>query len=301
MRVPDGLQVQMLTKSLAQATARMQRYQLEVASGLRIQRPSDDPAGTQRAANLRTGLSKVTQYTTTTNDAQAWLKSEDTALGTMEDTLRQIRNYGLQGNNPTTAEGRDTLAQQIKTAAGTLKQALNSTDGMRSLFSGNQTTSTPFQGTPPAGVTYQGDTGVRRIEIGDGITLNLNHSGEQVANLNSSTDAALPDMFTTIDQLMTAVQNNDSDGISSGIQELDKHLTRLTTLRAETGVKLQQTDLALDQLSQQKVSLTELLSNTEDADITESLVHLKEQENLYQAATYVSSTLGQGGLLDWLR
>ena len=90
MRVPDNLRLQMMTANMATAAERLQRYQIELSSGLRIQRPSDDPSGAQRASNLRSNLARVGQYEATTRDAQAWLKSEDSALGNIITSLRQI-------------------------------------------------------------------------------------------------------------------------------------------------------------------------------------------------------------------
>lgn len=301
MRVPDGIQSQMLMRSLNLSTERLQRYQQEVASGLRIQAPSDDPSGAQRAAALRSGLAQTAEYLKTAKTATAWLKSEDVALGNLTDALRQIRNYALQGNNTLPQESRDVLTRQIKLAADTVMKALNGSDGTRSLFSGHKTTTTPFQGTAPGAVTYSGDDGVRVVEIGDGIQLDLNHSGTELANLGGAADASVPDLFTTINNLMTAVSTGDTAAVATNLTDLDTHMTRVNSVRAETGIKLEQTSVAQDQLSKLDITLTDLLSDIENADITESLVHLKEQENLYQAASYMASQLGKGGLMDWIR
>jgi len=301
MRVADNVQTKMILRSLNLATERMQRYQQEVASGYRIQRPSDDPIGTQRAAGLRTGLAQTEQYLSTAKTAQAWLKSEDVALGNLTDALRQIRSYGLQGNTAQSEQSRAVLVQQITLAADTVVKALNSSDGTRSLFSGHKTTMSPFTGTAPGSVTYGGDDGVRRVEVGDGIVIALNHAGTEVANLGSAADPSLPELFTTIQQIMTAVSTGDAAAMASALQDLDGHMTRVNGLRAETGVKLNQTEVAVAHMQQAKVTLSDLLSDVEGADITESIVQLKTQENLYQAASYITGQIGSHSLLNWLR
>jgi len=290
-----------MTSNLATAAERLQRYQIELSSGLRIQRPSDDPSGAQRVSSLRSNLSRIAQYEATTKDAQAWLKSEDSALGNITKSLRQIRDYALQAANPNIAGSRDTMVTQIKSQAGFVQQSLNTSDGSRYLFGGNKTLAVPFKGDLVGGITYAGDAGVRHITLNDSVTLNLNHSGSEVANLGGVSDPALPDVFQTINDLVTAIQTGDQTGIAAQISNLDQHLSRMTNLRAETGVRLNQVELAADQLSQTKLTLTNLLNDTEGADLTEVTVQLKEQENVLQAATYVASTISQGGLLDWLR
>ncbi|MHB0938732.1 MAG: flagellar hook-associated protein FlgL [Armatimonadota bacterium] len=301
MRVPDNLRLQLMTSNMATASERLQRYQIELSSGLRIQRPSDDPSGAQRASSLRSNLARIAQYQATTKDAQAWLKSEDSALGNIVTSLRRIRDYALQAANPNFAGSHDTMVTQIKSQAGFVQQSLNTSDGSRYLFGGNKTLASPFQGNLTGGITYAGDDGVRHITLNDSVTLNLNHSGSEVANLGGASDPALPDMFQTINDLVTAVQACDQAAIATQISNLDQHLGRVTNLRAETGVRLNQVELSADQLSQTKLTLTNLLNDTESADLTEVTVQLKEQENVLQAATYVASTIGRGGLLDWLK
>lgn len=299
MRVPDALRSQLLGDQLSSVASRMSTLQTEVASGIRIQRPSDDPGGALRATNLRTGLAQVAQYQGTVRDSQTWLKSEDVALGNIQDTVRQIRVVALQGANPLPAEARQTLALQVDTLTKTLMQSANSTDGLQFLFAGHKTMVAPFSGTPGA-VVYNGDAGTRNVSIGEGMTLQLNHGGAEVFNMGGAADPSLADLFTTMSSLSTAVKNGDQAGIQTALQDIDKHAARITSLRAETGTRLQQVNLASDRLTQSNLVLTDLLSNTESSDITQALVELKTQENVYQAATYVSSTIGKEGLLQWL-
>jgi len=301
MRVPDSLRVQMMKISLSTAAERLQRYQLELASGVRIQRPSDDPAGAQRISNLNSNLSKITQYLATANDAIAWLKSEDSALGNMTDSLRQIRDDALQAANPDMGGTRETMVGHIKASVGFLLQSLNASDGARFLFGGNKTQTVPFNGDLTVGITYAGDDGERRVALTESITLSLNHTGSEVTNLGGISDPTQPDLFQTLNDLITAIQSGDQTAIAVQIDTLDRHLERVLNIRGEAGIKLNQAQLAMDQLSQSRLILTSLLNETESSDLTEVMIHLKEQENVMQAATYVASTLGQGGLLNWLK
>lgn len=301
MRVPDSLRSLTVRGYLSRTTDRLARLQTEVASGIRIQRPSDDPGGALRAASLRSGLSKVKLYTATVEDARTWLKSEDTVLGDLQETVRQIRTSGLQGANPLSTEARDTLAGQIEAMRKVLLQEANETDGLRFLFGGFHTTAAPFSMDSATGVvSYAGDAGAKEVSIGDGYLLQINHAGDQVFNMNHAADAG-DDLFVTVATLANAVRAGDVDVVQTQLNAIDTHMTRIAGLRAETGTRLQQADLAADRLLQSKLTLSNMLSETEGADLSEVLVHLKEQENILQAATYVASTMQQGGLLQWLR
>jgi flagellin-like hook-associated protein FlgL len=133
------------------------------------------------------------------------------------------------------------------------------------------------------------------------VTLQFNHSGDQVFNMGGVANPTQPDLFASVSALAADIRSGNIAGIQAQIDELDTHMTRVTAMRAETGNRLQQVNLGADRLDQTKSVLSELLGDTEGSDITVALVQLKEQENVFQAASYVGSTLSQGGLLQWLR
>lgn len=301
MRVPDSVRMGFIKREMNATSTRMQRYEQEIASGLRILRPSDDPEGALRASYLRSNLSRITQYADTANNAAMWLKTEDSALSDVQDSLTLLRQYALEANRPLSDEARETITSKIATVVGTLLQAANSNDGTRFVFAGHQTTGAPFHGTQPADITYTGDNGTRTIAIGDGTNMVLNHTGAFLFNIDGTADAGMPSTFDTIQQLTDAVRVGDMDGITNTLTVLDKQAARVLSTRAETGIKLQQVTLATEQMDQANLVMTDLLSQTETCDVTEVLVHLKEQENLFQAVSYIASTVNRGGLLDWLR
>jgi flagellar hook-associated protein 3 FlgL len=300
MRIADNMMSSSLATHLSQVSNRLARLQSEVSSGISLQKPSDDPDGALRAAILRSGLSQNAQYQKTVKHAEAWLKSEDTALDTVQRLVREARSIGLESSNPRSVKERETYARQIDQLVDGIKQAANSSDGVHYLFAGFQTLTTPFSGTPGA-IAYTGDAGAKTVEISEGMSLTINHSGAQVFNMGGADDATLPDLFETLSTMSAQALAGDTTGLQSSLAELDQHGTRLISLRAETGTRLQQVELGTERLTQTDLVLNDLLGAVESVDITEALVHLKEQENVYQAASYVASALTRGGLLSWMR
>jgi flagellar hook-associated protein 3 FlgL len=289
-----------IDQQLAVVTDRLSRLQREISSGIRIQRPSDDPAGAVRATNLKTGIALVNQYRSAVDDSTLWLKTEDSALGSIIDLTRQVREAGLRGANPQPDGTREALGKQIEALRTSLMQVANTSDGLRYIFAGHKTMTVPFEVNAGA-VTYAGDDNVKHISIGAGVTLELNHSGADVFNMGGAADATLPDLFATIDALTTAVKTGDQTAATTLVGDLDQHLTRITGIRAETGNRLMLVELSGQQLDESKLVMNELLSNTESTDLAQTLVELKNQEILFQSATFVASTLGQNGVLQWLR
>jgi flagellar hook-associated protein 3 FlgL len=287
-------------------TERLDKARAAVASGKRIDRPSDDPSAAAELTRLRGGLSRIGHDQEAARTANLWLKSEDVALGDVQNVLRQVRTSGLAGANPQSSQARAALAVQIRSLGETLLQKANATDGTQPIFAGYKSGATPFGGSLGA-VTYAGDAGDRQVTIGEGITLTIGHSGADVFNMDvggvadTRPDVTQPSLFASVEALATAVEAGDTAAIQQGLAALDAHGERIGQIRVQTGIRLQQVNLAEDRLASAKLTLNDRIGDVEAADLSEALVELQTQENVYQALTYVTSKLGRGGLIDWLR
>ncbi len=82
-----------------------------------------------------------------------------------------------------------------------------------------------------------------------------------------------------------------------GLASLDQVLN----YRAIVGAKANRLEISKSRLSENSVNLSELLSETEDIDMSEAILKLKTEENIYQAALAVGTRIIQPFLLDFLR
>ncbi|MEO5339748.1 MAG: hypothetical protein H7837_04395 [Magnetococcus sp. MYC-9] len=120
--------------------------QAESTSGMRIQKPSDDPSGSFRHLLFSSDLSAIQSLKRTTDLATQRLEHGDTSLGTVHNNLMQAYelamqfSHGTAGNDPAILRGSSTSAlaiyQNILTVANT------EMDGVP-LFGGGRTV-TPF-------------------------------------------------------------------------------------------------------------------------------------------------------------
>lgn len=295
MRITDNYIYQAMSAQLARATERMTQTQMQVSSNSRLLKPSDDPAASVRASELRSGLTQLTQQETSVKEGRAWLRDEESVFGSIQNLLRQARTTALAGASTQSDESRAALALQIEQMKQSLLSMANTSHGDRYLFGGFQTTAAPF--TEAGGtVTYNGDSGIKTVTVAGGITLTFNHSGDEAFGMS------LPggSVFDTLDALSTAIRTDSQADIQTQLTALDAHNARFTGMRIETGLRLQQADLLNNQIGQQRTLLTGMLSETADVDLADALVQLQAQQNAFQAASYVAGIIGQGGLLKWL-
>ncbi len=151
---------------------RQQNLQLElqeqIASGRKVQKPSDDPVASAAAVNLENAKSLNAQYGTNAAGAESALSIEEQALGDATRVLQDVKTLTIKAGNPILSDSdRTSLAAEVRGLYDELLGVANRTDGSGSyLFSGYQGTTRPFSESTPGVVSYAGDEGRRLVQIG---------------------------------------------------------------------------------------------------------------------------------------
>lgn len=113
--------------------------------------------------------------------------------------------------------------------------------------------------------------------------------------------AGSPDMIGSMMLLVKALENEDQELVGRLIENMDLSMKELISSRALVGARMAGLNTTLNRLEATNVSLTKVLSETEDADIIYLISELAKQENLYKAALLASSKTMQMSLVDFIR
>jgi flagellar hook-associated protein 3 FlgL len=131
-----------LQRSL-QGTAVRQEH---IATGQRINRPSDDPAGVARVLSLKDAITDNSRFLKNIEDGQHWLTVTEAALSDSVEILAQVRNRVLQAQNDTlTAEERRSLSRWAADYLLQLVQVANRQEQGKYVFGGTEIGSAPYQ------------------------------------------------------------------------------------------------------------------------------------------------------------
>lgn len=152
--------------SIINQQANIARLQNQIATGKKIQSPSDDPAGAARVLDLRQAIDTTTQYQENINIARERLQLEDTSLSSSVDILQRVRELTLQANNDiNTVETRRAIAAEIRQRVDDLVALANTRDANGEyIFAGYSGTTRPFLAESDGTFTYNGDQGQRFIQ-----------------------------------------------------------------------------------------------------------------------------------------
>lgn len=270
--------------SIIDQQSKLFETQNQLATGKRINSPSDDPTGAAQLVGLSESSKITAQYQDNILAARTRLELEDTALGSVGDTLQRVRELTIQALNDTNnASDRAAIAAEVRQLADEVIGLANRKDGNgQFMFAGFQVLTTPFSEAPPGTFSYNGDQGQRQIQIGSARQIADGDSGQAVFMDIPDGGGGFESIFATLETLASDLEANAPNGAS--LDRLDSAMDQFLGFRASVGARLN----ALD--SQEKINVTMLIqlektrSVVEDLDYAEAASRLSRESVTLQAA-----------------
>lgn len=182
MRIATSTLFGISTRGLQKHSVDQARLQQQLSTGKRILSPSDDPIASARVLDINQTASITKQYSTN-------IDSVNSSLGIMESTLSQIvgviqdvQTLAVNAGNPSlTSSEKQMLDSELKGRYEELLGLANGTDGSGIyLFSGYQGDSKPFTQSTFGNVSYNGDEGVRKVQIASGREIPTSENGSDL-------------------------------------------------------------------------------------------------------------------------
>ena len=145
---------------------------------------------------------------------------------------------------------------------------------------------------------YNGNAEDLKVAIGKNETISYNILGESAF---TDKGEGTVDVFQILNDLKTALDGNDPDGISAQIDKLEDAEEQINLNIARCGTRINRMEAAEGNLLDLDWKVTELMSNTEDADIVELATDLAMKEMALQASYRIAATIGQSTILNFLK
>ncbi len=180
MRVSSAYFSRRLASDYMNKQSEMAISQEQLASGKKINRPSDDPAVAVVNSSLKQTSSQFEQYDRNSTFAESRLAMEETALSSVSNVLLRMKELALAVNNDTlSANDNNAYLAEVEQQLLELIDYSNTADANGEfLFAGNKVGSKPFVGNDS--VEYFGDDEVKSIQIGTGRTVASSDTGADV-------------------------------------------------------------------------------------------------------------------------
>jgi flagellar hook-associated protein 3 FlgL len=288
-RVTSTTMMHSASRNMQSAAAELARLQEKASTQKNISRPSDDPAATAAALQVRADQKLNAQYTKNTQDGNEWLTTMDTSLSSVAALLQRANALTVQGaNGALTPAAKETIAIEIESIRDSLLAASNTQYAGRSVFAGTSDAGHAFA----ADYSYAGGTGTVERRIGDGQTIRVDGDGAAIFGVGPDS------VFAELDTIARDLRAGTS--VSPHIDTLTARLATVGSQHAVIGSRQATLLSAGETLLDAKVSLESRRVSIEDVDLAEIILDLKMQETAYQASLAVTARALQPTLMDFL-
>jgi len=275
--ISDLSQFNSLANSLDLVSSNLQQVQQQVATGKRVNVPSDDPVAYAQASSLNTQQSAVSNDASLGTQIQGRLNTINGAFTAATNVINSAIATATQGADGSVSTSQMAeLATQVQGGLQQLLSAGNQQYLNAYVFGGNQSLSTPFSS---AGA-YSGDSGSNSVTFSNGVTAQLSFDGQAI--FGDNTGGAIG----TILNLVTALQTGNKAAVSAALPQLQTALQTVANAQATLGASLDTVNGVVSNANSQVTSLTGAISNLTDADI--AAMSTKESEDQLQQEALVS-------------
>jgi flagellar hook-associated protein 3 FlgL len=278
------------------AAGQLAKAREQVATGRRINAPSDDPLALRQAASEHAAIGAVDAYSRSRDSAAARLAAADNVLSTMTDKLTSavVAGTGAQGST-TTVASRAAAADHVRGVRESLAADFNTRFNGTYLFSGTAANA-PAYALVAGSWTYQGNADTTEVEVERGRLVSVSFNGQAIAQGSDSKD-----VLTALDDLATAIEAGDSAAMGVEIDALERAFERTQRAIGSLGADSAGLDEARTRLSALRLAAETRRSLLEDANMAEAVTRLSQADTAYQAALAAVSAAERRSLLDYLR
>ena len=298
MRIASKTVYESIVRNLDTSYSDMYKAQEVVSSSKRINKLSDDPVGLVTVLDLRSSLSNIDQLSRNVSMGKSWLTASESALGQVNDILTDVKSLTVQMSSATTGSSeRANAAGVVDEYLNQIISLSNSQSGGRYIFAGTDTDNAPFElNADETQVDYNGNGKAFSVKIGSNSNIAVGKVGSEIFGENWDNN----NIFKTLSDLKTSLQNNDISGIQDAMGNLDQHMDKINSEISDIGGKAKRMEVKENIIADLKLNYTERKSSLEDADIAEAVIALNAKQLAYNAALTSASKIMGKSLVDYL-
>ena len=121
MRVTEVTKRDHVVDNLQRSSGQLQDIQMQMATGRRLNKTSDDPIGAARSQDIVTTISSQKQLLQNIVDNVAWLQHTEQEISHINEMLGKIRTLALsQAGSDSNEESRQMVAREFSAARKSL-------------------------------------------------------------------------------------------------------------------------------------------------------------------------------------
>lgn len=304
MRIATATANERATEAISRQRARMTELQSKLASGQRVEKPSDDPAAAAQAERLRARDARLSAEGRMIDHARTTLQQADAAMGSAMEEMQTVRELLLSAQNDTTnATDRAAIAVQVRGSLANLVAIANQRNAAGGyVFGGAGTQAAPF--TESGAIAYGPQGGEQLTATDPGLALTQDGSRTFVDVPDGA--GGTQSVFATIAAAAAALEDpaladaSRHAAVGAGIDGLDRSMDRLSVVRTRVGESLAVVDSRTALNALDSTSLKERLGELVDLDYASALTEFAAVQTATQAAMQTYASVARLSLFEYL-
>lgn len=308
MRISTANAFESSVANLQRRQSALVESQIQLTSGKRVLRPSDDPAAAAQVERALAAGTRAEGQQRALNSAMTSMALTESALGEAGGILQQARELVVSaGNGSYTDAERKTVADNLRGLRNDLLAVANRGDGSgRYLFGGQGSDGQPLLDSP-GGVSYGGTSGGMQAATGEAMPLSLDGRAVWLQAPDPSNPGVPVSVFNVLDQ---AINELSATGVTSAqaavtvsrtLGGLDASSSNLGNWRSAAGEALNRADSIGSRLSQTKLDAQTQRSDAEDLDMLQAVSDFQSKNSGYDAALKTYSMVQRMSLFDYIK
>ncbi|MEE4357606.1 MAG: flagellar hook-associated protein FlgL [Desulfococcaceae bacterium] len=292
MRVTGKMMADGINSEMLRQSRKLFAAQQTVATGKKVNRPSDDPFAAGQILEYRAGISHIDQYAGNIDRAVIRIEVAEDTLHFMSDLLTAAREFAMTASGMPETD-RFTAAEEVRNIREQIRQLANTALHGDYIFSGHKTD------TPPVAPdnTYQGDDGEIRTLAGKGYELKINATGTELFQVNAGSEI---EILNVLEDLETALLSNPTAIDRAMVDFIYDARNRIIHVRSENIARHSRLAASRSFLEKFQNRLDSMLLQTEEADIDRAVTDLKMQETAYEVVLETAARIIPPTLMDFL-
>lgn len=232
-----------------------------LATGLRINRAADDPAGLAISEKMRAQIRGLNQASRNAQDAISLIQTGEGALNETHAILSRMRELAVQAANDTNTEAeRDAIQKEIDQLTEAITQIGNNTEfNTMKLLNGSKTSFTIQIGA----------------NTGQTMTIEMSDMRAAAIGLTGSGNG-----FTTKGTL----DMSSHESASEALKTIDEAINKVSSQRSSLGAYSNRLEYTINYLNNTSENLVAAESRIRDADIAKEMMEYTKQSILAQVS-----------------
>jgi flagellar hook-associated protein 3 FlgL len=323
MKVTDSSTYRLMQTNLDRISNELLDLRNQGATGLKLNKPSDDPGAIRPVLTTRSQLRENTQQLETMGHAGDKMAATDSHLENVENTLVRLKEIAINSiNDSLSPSDLNTLAGEVSELKNQLLDSANAMIDGKYIFAGFMEDTKPFTENPaylPVSYDptvratwpyiYNGDYNRTQLEVTPGEFMEVNLTGNElfmgISNDGVATVGGI-DMFAVLTRLEEAIRDGNIDDVGGAGDSIQTQLGNLEiaadqnrTLRSNLGSKARRVDTATLHMQDAAIDLQQILSRYQDADMIAVFNDIVTQETAFKAALSISGRVSSISILDY--